>query len=158
MNTVPTRCLILACGNTLRGDDGVAPWLAAWAGERFEADPRVEVIAGQQWTPELAGDIARAGSVLFVDCSIVSAPGSVELAPVSAAAGGDASSTHHLGAPELLALARELYDSAPDTACLLTIGAGSTEMGEQFSAEVSAALPEACRRLEQTVLRLLSAG
>ena len=35
MNPTPARCLILACGNTLRSDDGVGPWLAEWAEETF---------------------------------------------------------------------------------------------------------------------------
>jgi hypothetical protein len=39
---------------------------------------------------------------------------------------------------------------------LLTIGAGSTELGEVFSDPVSAALPGACTLIEETVLRLLS--
>jgi hydrogenase maturation protease len=156
MNTPSVRCLILACGNALRGDDGIGPWLAAWAGERFATEPRVAVIARQQWTPELAEDIARAHSAIFIDCSMASVPGFVELVSASPAVGGHPLGTHHLGAPELLALARELYASSPACAFLLTVGAGSTEMGERFSAEVNAALPEACHLLEETVLRLLS--
>jgi hydrogenase maturation protease len=153
--STPARCLILACGNTLRGDDGVGPWLGAWARERFETDPRVGVIVRQQWTPELAGGLARASSVLFVDCSMASAPGFVELASVAPAPSDHAFATHHLGAPELLALARSLYGSSPSRAFMLSVGAGSTEMGESFSAAVDAALPEACRLLEQTVMRLV---
>jgi Ni,Fe-hydrogenase maturation factor len=65
--------------------------------------------------------------------------------------------THHLGAPELLALGRELYDSLPKSSLLLTIGAGSTRLGEEFSKTVNAALPEACNLLEKTILRLVRA-
>jgi hydrogenase maturation protease len=151
------RCLILACGNTLRGDDGLGPWLATWAEERFRADAGVRVIARQQWTPELAEEIARAESVLFIDCSVESAAGEIALQPVHPAAQGWASkglATHHVGATELLALALELYDSAPQNALLLTVGAGATEVGEEFSDAVKASLPEACGRLEETVLRL----
>jgi Ni,Fe-hydrogenase maturation factor len=64
--------------------------------------------------------------------------------------------THHLGAPELLALSRDIYDSQPSNALLVTIGAGSTELGEIFSDAVAAALPAACRLIEETVLRLLT--
>lgn len=151
-----TRCLILACGNSLRSDDGVGPWLAAWAEKQFHADRGVCVLSRQQWTLELAEEIAAAKSVLFIDCSTASSAGSVEVVEVLPAAAGQAHATHHQGAPELLALARDLYDSLPRHALLLTLGADSTELGEEFSAAVTAALPEACRLLNETVVRLLA--
>jgi hydrogenase maturation protease len=150
-----TRCLILACGNTLRSDDGVGPWLAEWAEKRFASEADVRVLSRQQWTPELAEEIARAESVLFIDCSVDSAPGSVTLIPVEPAAANQGLATHHQGAPELLALARELYNSLPRNALLLTIGAGSTELGEKFGETVTASLPAACRRIEETLLQWL---
>jgi hydrogenase maturation protease len=152
----PVRCLILACGNTLRSDDGAGPWLAEWAEDKFSSEPSVRVLVRQQWTPELAEDIARAQSVLFVDCSIDCAPGSVNLTPVEPVAAAQGLATHHQGAPQLLALASELYGSTPANAQLLTIGAGSTELGEQFSDSVLDALPKACRMIEETVLRLIA--
>jgi len=151
----PVRCLILACGNTLRGDDGVGPWLAAWAEERFAADPAVRVISCHQWTPDLAEDVAHAESVLFLDCAIDMAPGAVQLALMQPASTNAGLATHHVGAGELLALSRDLYASLPRKSLLLTVGAGSTEMGETFSESVKGALPEACNLLEQTVRRLL---
>jgi hydrogenase maturation protease len=156
MTLITARCLILACGNTLRGDDGAGPWLAEWAEKRFGADADLRVVARQQWAPELAEEIARAQFVLFIDCSVDSAPGSVALLPVAPAAVVQGLATHHLGAPELLALTRDLYSSQPLNALLVTIGAGSTELGERFSDAVAAALPEACRLIEETVLRLLA--
>jgi hydrogenase maturation protease len=155
MTQQKVRCLILACGNTLRGDDGVGPWLAEWAEERFRSETGVSVLIRQQWTPELAEDIARSESVLFIDCSIDCAPGSVNLTPVEPVAATQGLATHHQGAPQLLALARELYGSVPANAQLVTIGAGSTELGESFSDPVLDALPEACRLIEKTVLHLL---
>jgi hydrogenase maturation protease len=64
-STSQIRCLVLACGNTLRGDDGIGPWLADWARHRFSDQAGFRAISRQQWTPELAEDIARAESVLF---------------------------------------------------------------------------------------------
>src|SRR5580700_7138020 len=140
-NSNTTPCLILACGNTLRSDDGVAPRLAEWAEERFRTEPGVQVLSRQQWTPELAEDIARAQSVVFIDCSAASAPGSIDLIQVEPAAASPRFSTHHLGASELLALAREFYGSCPLEPVLLTVGGGSTQLGEEFSDAVSVALP-----------------
>jgi len=150
------QCLLLACGNPLREDDGVGPWLLAWAEERFRGDARVSLIWRQQWTPELALDIAEAESVIFVDCAVDGAPGAVKLVPVEAAVAAPGLATHHVGAAELLSLSKELYGAMPRTSLLLTVGAGSLELREGFSQAVTAALPEASSLLEQTVLRLVA--
>ena len=155
MTETSARCLILACGNTLRSDDGIGPWLAAWAEEKFAAEPGVVVIARQQWTPDLAEDISRAAAVLFIDCSIASSPGSVSLVGVEPCGVVQGLATHHSGAGELLGLARDLYGSLPRTAMLLTVGAGTTELGETFSRAVREAIPKACELLEQTVFQII---
>lgn len=151
-----SRCLILACGNTLRGDDGVGLWLAQWAEKRFSDQPGVRIVADHQWTPELAADVAHAHSVLFIDCSLASPPGAIKLTPVEPADEGHGKGTHHLDASHLLALSRDFYRSLPPHAQLLTIGAGSTDLGESFSPEVTTTLPEACRLIEETVLLLIA--
>jgi hydrogenase maturation protease len=143
-----SSCLVLACGNTLRSDDGVGPRLAEWASHRFRDDCHVRVVARQQWTPDLA-------AVLFVDSSVDSVPGRVSLIPVEAKSNGAANSAHQLGAPELLGLSRTLYGSQSAHAMLLTVGAGSTAMGEAFSDSVEAALPRASGVLEKAVLRFM---
>jgi hydrogenase maturation protease len=150
-----SHSLILACGNTLRSDDGIGPWLAQWAEEKFAGAPAIQVISRQQWTPDLAEEIAQAKFVLFIDCSIESLPGDVRLIPVEPSALALGLATHHQGAPELLALARDLYNSLPAKAALLTIGACSTELGEAFSNPVLDAIPRACSLLERTILDLL---
>jgi hydrogenase maturation protease len=150
------RVLILACGNTLRSDDGIGPWLAAWAEERFAADSRVKVISRQQWTPDLAEDIANASSVLFIDCSVASEPGTVSLLLIEPADAQQGLATHHQDAPKLLALTQELFGILPAHTSLLTIGAGSTELGETFSEPVRNAIPTACSALEDRVAAFLS--
>ena len=160
MHFEKANCLVLACGNTLRSDDGVGPKLAEWATERFRDDSHVRVVARQQWTPDLAEDIAAAESVLFVDSSSNSAPGRVNLIPVATHGNGredpiHGPSTHHIDPAELLGLTHSLYGSMSAHAMLLTIGAGSTELGESFSDPVEAALPRARGVLEKTVLRFL---
>jgi len=151
-----TRCLILACGNTLREDDGVGPWLAAWASERFGTGSGVRVVFTQQWTPELAEDIAKAESVVFIDCAMNGPPGSVRLIAVERGTETLGLATHHLDASQLLALCKELYGSIPRNSLLLTVGAGSLELREGFSEAVQAALPDARAQLEATVLSMLT--
>lgn len=154
MDTPTARCLILACGNTLRGDDGVGPLLCAWAAERFAGDPGVRALSSQQWAPDLAQEVAAAETVLFVDCSLGQMPGQVLLREIEASALQPGLVTHHLGAAELLRVAEDLYAARPRRACLLTIAAGSIELGEQLSPAVQAALPFAQELLESTVRRL----
>ena len=158
MHTDPVPCLILACGNALRADDGIGPHLAQWAAEHWRGDPRIRVLSRLQWTPELAVDIAAAQTVLFLDSSVDAAPGSVALRPVQPAAPQSALATHHIGAPELLALARDLYNAAPQTALLLTVGAASLELRESLSAIAQAALPRATALLQSTVNNLFDAS
>ena len=66
----PLHTVVLAIGNTLRGDDGVASRVADLLGERSG----VEVRRAHQLTPELAEEIAHASAVVFVDAD----PGAVE--------------------------------------------------------------------------------
>ncbi|MGA2569402.1 MAG: hydrogenase maturation protease [Terracidiphilus sp.] len=155
MTDKTARCLVLACGNPLRSDDGVGLRLASWAAQRFQADSGVRVLSSQQWTPDLAHEIASADSVLFVDCSIEAAPGHVNLDPVPMASEESGSTTHHMSPPALLALAHSLYASRPAHAMLLTVGAGSMELGETLTGPVQAAMPRAQRVLEKAVLRFL---
>ena len=150
--TDPIRILILACGNPLRGDDGVGPWLAAWTSERFHAEPGVRVIASQQWGPELAEPIAHSESVLFLDSSLQSPPGRVELVAVEPAAGAEPRLTHQLDAARLLALSHHLYGSLPGRALVLTVGVETVALGERLSDTVRRAIPEACRKIKETVL------
>jgi len=135
----------------------VGPWLAGWAEERFAAEAWVRVVARQQWTPELAQDLAEAETAIFVDCAAHGEPGSICVAPVETArtpASGIA--THHLDAAELLALSEDLYGRKPRTSLLLTVGGGSVELREGFSEAVRRALPSACRKLEEAVRALLA--
>jgi hydrogenase maturation protease len=155
MNQISIPCLILACGNSLREDDGVGPFLAQWAEERWRDDRRVRVLCDHQWTPEIVEEVAGAKSIIFVDCATDCAPGLVRTIPVEPTEDNTRLGTHHLDAPQLLALSGELYGTKPRSSLLLTVGAGSLELHEGFSEAVKAALPEAQRALENSVQHLL---
>jgi len=154
--TFAARCLILACGNTLREDDGVGPLLASWAEVQWRDDPRVRVICDHQWTPDMAEEVAAAEAVIFVDCSLDQAPGEMMLRELSSAPLKPGLVTHHLGAAELLRVAEDLYGSQPRRACLLTIGAGTIELGEGLSEALRDALPDATSLLDRTVRQILT--
>ena len=154
--TFAARCLILACGNTLREDDGIGPFLASWAEERWRDDPRVRVICDFQWTPEMAEEVAGAETVIFIDSSLEQGPGQIILRELSPASLKPSLVTHHLGAAELLGVAQELYGTQPRRACLLTVGVGSIELREGLSPAIQDAIPPAKDLLELTVDQCLS--
>jgi hydrogenase maturation protease len=151
MNQRSFQCLILACGNTLREDDGVGPYLAQWSEERWREDARIRVLCDHQWTPEMVEEVAQAESVIFVDCATDCAPGLVRIMPVEPASVDSKIGTHHLDAGQLLALSQQLYGTMPRSSLLLTIGAASLELREGFSPEVQSALSDACKVLSDRV-------
>ena len=153
--TFAARCLILACGNSLREDDGIGPFLAHWAGERWRDDPRVRVLSDHQWTPEMIEEVAQTESVIFIDCATDCEPGLVRTIEVEPAADISKLGTHHLDAAQLLALSTQLYGTMPRNSLLLTVGAGSLELHEGFSEAVESAVPEAQRMIEESVERLV---
>jgi len=153
--TLTARCLILACGNTMREDDGIGPFLAQWAEEHWRDDARVRVLCDHQWTPDMAEEVAAAETVIFVDCSLDQAPGQIMLRELSPASLKPGLVTHHLGAAELLRVAEDLYGTRPRRACLLTIGAGSIELGEGLSPAVRGSLRDAEDLLADTVRQFL---
>ncbi|MES2221728.1 MAG: hydrogenase maturation protease, partial [Acidobacteriota bacterium] len=116
--------LLLACGNPLRGDDGLGPWLAAKAHEQF-ASTQLEVMCSRQFTPEMAEPISTSDTVIFLDCSATSEAGSISLHPVEATARPARIMTHHMSPESLLWMSQELYGRVPRVAYLITVGGES---------------------------------
>jgi hydrogenase maturation protease len=146
------RRLLLACGNSLRSDDGVGLQIA----ETVEADPRfagIEVISAMQFTPELAELVAAADVVAFVDASTELAAGEVRLVPVSPAEEVPGGMTHHMPPAALLMLAQSLYGRTPAKAAALAMGAVSFDLGEGLSEPVRAAIPRALSVLRDFLRR-----
>ncbi len=149
--------LVIGYGNTLRRDDGVG----VRAAELMAADPRfagVEVLTAYQLTPELTLDIARASLVVFVDADMRGLPGAIEVHELSSGDGavgglerpGPGASSHHVGATELLALARQL-EGGSARAVAVGIGVADLELGEGLSAPVEAAAARAAEAVLELV-------
>ena len=134
-----SQTVIVACGNPLRGDDGIALHIACSLRERY-CDPEVEIRCAQQWTPELAERISKADLAIFVDASATIPAGEIQLQPVPSAKDWPGA-TNLLSPAQLLTLARELYEKVPERAFLLTIGGESFGHGEEFSRPVPAGHP-----------------
>jgi len=155
--------VLLACGNALRQDDGVGLLIAEAVEQLFPAS-RLRIVAAQQWTPELAEDLAQAPLAIFVDASAADEAGFIRVrglcSPESAGAGQSRSfrraeapvaETHRLEPAGLLALAEQVCGHAPERAFVVTVGAGSLHYGESVSASVRQAVPRAVRLVTNLV-------
>ena len=141
------QSIILACGNPLRGDDGVALRVVCNLQDSY-ADPETEICCAQQWTPELAESISKSQLAIFVDASAAIPPGEIRLQPVSDRHEPPGLTTHSLSPAGLLELSFELFQKVPERAFLLTIGGVSFDHGDQLSEPVQKAVPAACNQLK----------
>ncbi|HEX3663415.1 MAG TPA: hydrogenase maturation protease [Acidobacteriaceae bacterium] len=134
--------LLLACGNSLREDDGVGLQIAEAVEQLFPAS-RLRIVAAQQFTPEMAADVAATDLAIFVDASAGDDPGAIRVCSV--AARPDSAETHRMDPPALLAMAESLCGHTPAHAFALTVGAGQFGYGTEIGGSVRQAIPRACR-------------
>src|SRR5579859_189352 len=148
------RVLIVAYGNPLRSDDGVA-WRAADALEAHLPESAVEIVRVHQLVPELAEAVSRSAAVIFVDAAqSLGNPGEVrceELVPTA----GDASFSHQMSPAGVVALAKQLYDASP-RAFSATLTGECFDHGEALSSVAASALPALVARIEKLVQQFLS--
>lgn len=140
--------LLLACGNTLRQDDGVGLRIAEAAEQLFPAS-HLRIVAAQQFTPEMAADLASTELAIFVDASAVDDPGEIRVFPLKPCE--DVPGTHGLDPAALLALTQSLSGRVPAHVFLLTIGAGRLCYGEEMSGPLRQAVPRALRLVTNLV-------
>lgn len=143
------RVLVLAYGNPLRSDDGVA-WHAAEA--LRDRCPSSEIVSAHQLTPEFAEMAAKADGVVFIDASQDGDPGHIVCAWVNAKEDGGQSS-HWLTPAQVIVLCEELYGVTP-RAMMISIAGASFDHGETLSEPLRSALPELIDQAEDWVVRL----
>jgi hydrogenase maturation protease len=148
MNAPPHPALLLACGNSLRQDDGVGLRIAEAAEHLFPAS-RLRILAAQQFTPEMAAELAATDLVIFIDACAADDPGSIRVLPLTARS--ESPETHRLDPPALLSMAQSLCGHTPARAFALTIGAGHFGYGEEISGPLRQAVPRAVRLLGNLV-------
>jgi hydrogenase maturation protease len=140
------EALVIAIGNPLRSDDGLA-WRVADELRHDLGVLNAEIRAVHQLTPELAEPLAQVGLVVFIDAAARGEPGTLLCEELSAA---DESSgfSHALTPQSLLALAGRLYGKKPK-AFLVSVAGKSFEHGESLSPEVQEALPALLTRVRE---------
>ena len=146
-----TRALILAYGNPLRGDDGIA-WRAAEALQLTLRREPARILCTQQLTPELAEAAAGAEIVIFLDAAIDGRDGEVSCRAVSAQS-TPVRFSHHLTPEQILALSKQLYSVTPG-GFLITAHTRSFDHGSTLSAVADAMIPsiieQVCALLQNT--------
>jgi hydrogenase maturation protease len=152
MNPPPSTSpplLVIGYGNTLRGDDGVGSKVAdAIAALNV---PGVEAFSCHQLNPELAEQVSRAGSVVFVDAAM-DAPREVRWRPLEA--GESSQLMAHAADPRtVLALARDVYGRCPK-AWWLTIPIEQTGFSETLSPFAEQGYNQALRMIQDWVQHL----
>lgn len=150
------RILIIAYGNPLRSDDGVA-WRAAEALRKKLPPEEIEILSLHQLGPELAESASRSEFVIFVDAAAGKNPGEIEIeeltgTPESAKAPAFA---HALNPEAIVTLAAQLYHTRP-RAYAATISGETFDHGESVSPVIEAALSDFISRIEILVRLLLS--
>src|ERR1039458_1017163 len=117
--------VVIGCGNELRGDDGVGPYVV-----RRLRRLGIPAIGVHQLTPELAGLLAGARGAVFIDAAANLNPG--EIAVTRPRPGGRGVFEHHWGPSALLGLTEQAYRRSP-RAIALGIGGKSFELGRALS-------------------------
>jgi hydrogenase maturation protease len=150
------RVLIIAYGNPLRSDDGVA-WRAADELEKKFASGKVEILRTHQLAPELAEAVSRSDAVIFIDAAAPSEsghPGEVRCVPVGLP-DGPVRFSHQLSPALVIALTRQLYGGTP-AAFSVTLTGERFDHGDALSPAAAAALPSLVTRIEALIQHLVS--
>ncbi len=133
------RTLVIACGNTIRGDDRAGGQVADQV-ERAGL-PGVEVVRVHQLTPELAEAVAAAGRTVIVDAGVGKRSSFRRVKARAATA-----LTHYFTAETLVGLVERLYRMSPEV-YLLSVSGLSFEISENISERASGSAQRATRRL-----------
>jgi len=143
--------LIIAYGNPLRSDDGVAWRAADILAETFPARD-VEILRLHQLAPELADTLRGFDRVIFIDAAFseVAAiePGTVRVDEIAAQTPDPARFSHAFSPQKVLGLAAELYGVQP-RAFSVNVQGANFDHGNALSAAVANALPELIATIER---------
>jgi len=138
-----TTLLVIGYGNTLRGDDGVGPRVAA-AVEALHL-PGVRTLTCQQLSPEHAAPISLAERVIFVDATLVG-PKEVQFRHLEP---NDTSQlmAHAADPRTMLALSRDVFGHVPH-AWWLTIPAEEIKFSETLTPAAQRACDAALEQIQ----------
>jgi hydrogenase maturation protease len=148
------RTLIIAYGNPLRSDDGVAWRAADMLAEKLSASA-VEILRLHQLAPELADTLRGFDRVIFIDASFSEAaaiePGTIHMDEIAAQTPDLPRFSHAFSPQKVLGLAVELYGVQP-RAFSVNVQGANFDHGNALSAPVANALPGLISAIERLVV------
>ena len=143
--------LIVAYGNPLRSDDGVA-WRAAAALQKTFPPERAEILTLHQLGPELAENASRSECVIFVDAAAgPGRPGEIQVRELSESDSDTETSallSRHVAARMCSRWPRSSTSAGREPSPLSVVGKNFNH-GESLSPAVEAALPALLARIEE---------
>lgn len=154
------RVLVIAYGNPLRSDDGLA-WRAVDALEGKFPPDEIEILRLHQLAPELAEPISRSDGVILLDAatprSTEMKPGDIQVEEFQRKKANHSARLCHAFSPgSVLELVAELYGVEPRAFFVTMIGEDFAH-GEFLSPRVAASLPAMVGRIEALVQEIVSA-
>lgn len=150
------RVLILAYGNPLRSDDGLAWRIADALTGKYSAE-EVEIVTLHQLGPELAEAVSRSECVILIDAAAgPGRPGEIRITELSATSdSSDAPGFCHAVSPShVLALAAQLYNVRPRAYSATVVGE-NFDHGESLSETVQAAIPELVVQIDELLQKFI---
>jgi hydrogenase maturation protease len=145
------RILIIAYGNPLRCDDGLA-WRIAEKLSEQNLTSDVEIVMCHQLTPELALPASQVSTVLFIDAARAGIPGEITTQPIKPRQ-SSCIFTHECSPSTILSVAQGLYGRCPKAFAISLCGE-CFDHGEVLSPKVEESLP----RLVAHVMGLIQAN
>lgn len=131
--------LVIGYGNSLRGDDGIGPYVAEMLARREM--PFVVVQSTTQLLPELAEEVAGARGVIFVDACRIAGPCPVHIHRLNPTA-NDCRQGHCVGPQDVLWLASTCFGRIPP-AWLVAVAAYEFDLNNGLSSVARANALEA---------------
>jgi hydrogenase maturation protease len=132
------KVLIIAYGNPLRSDDGLAWRVAEKLSEQYLTSD-LEIITCHQLTPELALPASQASLVLFIDAARAGIPGEIASVLVEPQRASSVF-THEFSPSTILNVAQDLHGRCPKAFAISLCG-DCFDHGEVLSPKVEGSLP-----------------
>jgi hydrogenase maturation protease len=141
------HALLIAYGNPLRGDDGIA-WRIANE-MRSSGSDDIHVLCVHQLMPELAEAVSESEIVIFLDAATDGEAGLVRCRPIEPQS-QPMRFWHHMTPGELLGLCVQLYATKP-LSFLVTVPGECFGQCDTLSNAAASAIPQALTVLHQLI-------